>query len=152
MRKSKSSCFIDACELAFGGNAEIVAELYKKLAPAENPDETGYHPSLVNMIYLENHESALTEIDLVPVNQDGSAKEDHEKITGTVIDWFKRPGFACVLTGPNVNGEEHAIAWRGGRFIDPANTELVIEEPTIQIRSVWVLTLPKMRVEQTDAN
>lgn len=149
--KAKASCFIDAIEVGLQGNAQTIARDYRDLLgndPDIDPDTEGYHSSLVNQCLLERFGKGLTEIDLIP-SQDGNRFPDC--VTGYVTSWFKRPGFQCVVTGPRVsNGEEHANAYLNGQFFDSDGTPL--EEPNIQLRTVWVLGIPVLQTEgETDA-
>ena len=144
--KSKSSCFIDCLELGLQANAQTIARDYRDIVnnPDVDPDTEGYHPSIVNQCLLERFGRGLVEIDVLPVGEDGEKFSDDP--TGYITSWFKRPGFQCVVTGPrNSNGEEHANAYTNGRFFDSSGEPL--DEPNIQIRTVWVLGLPILQVE-----
>jgi hypothetical protein len=144
--KSKASCFIDCIELGLQANAQTIARDYRDIVnnPDVDPDTEGYHPSIVNQCLLERFGKGLCEIDVLPVGEDGEKYSDDP--TGYVTRWFKRPGFQCVVTGPRTsNGEEHANAYTNGQFFDADGTPL--EEPNIQIRTVWVLGVPMLRAE-----
>jgi len=139
---TKGSCFIDAVEIAFGCPTDTIVQLYDQLLPDTNPEETGFHPSVVNLLLLELYRTGLSEISCVPVNEDGSAIDEHRRCSSLIIRWLNIKGFRCVLQGPKQDtGEEHAIAFRDEKFIDPA-TMTASDEPTISIRSVWVLSVP----------
>lgn len=150
--KSKASCFIDCIELGLQANAQTIARDYRDIIGEDSdidPDTEGYHPSIVNQCLLERFGRALTELDVLPTGEDGEPYSDHP--TRYITDWFKRPGFQCVVTGPrNSNGEEHANAYSEGKFFESDGT--IIDEPSIQIRTVWVLGIPTLQVEgESDA-
>lgn len=136
---TKASCFVNSCEIAFSCDAATIARDYKDLVGASDhdPDEEGYHPSVVNMAFLERYGRGLTQIDVRPVLDDEQFSAD---VPGYVTDWFKRPQLQAVCTGLKDDGSPHAIAYRNGRFFD--STGVVLEEPSITIQYVWVLGLP----------
>ncbi len=148
--KTKASCFIDCLEVGLGANASTLARDYRDIIGEEglvdiDPDTEGYHPSIVNQAILERFGQGLAEIDVVPTGEDGEKYSDD--VTRYITGWFKRPGFQCVVTGPRVsNGEEHANAFRHGVFFESDGTELA--EPSIQIRTVWVLGIPVLQTAE----
>lgn len=147
--KTKASCFIDCLEVGMQANAQTLARDYRDIIDdvEVDPDTEGYHPSIVNQCLLERFGRGLTEIDLRPVDEDGNPFGS--TVTEYIVSWFKRPGFQCVVTGPrNSNGEEHANAYRDGQFFESDGTPL--DEPSIQLRTVWVLGIPVLRVEGDD--
>ena len=148
--KSKASCFIDCIEIGLQANAQTIARDYRDLIGPDveiDPDTEGYHPSIVNMALLERFGRGLSEIDIIPAGEDGKPYSDDP--TRYLTNWFKRPGFQCVVTGPRVsNGEEHANAYTNGQFFEADGTPL--EEPSIQLRSIWVLGIPILRTEEGD--
>jgi hypothetical protein len=145
MLKSPHSCFIDCCELAFKAKAEVIDETYRSLCQVDAVD--GYHTGVVNVIFFEAYGVGLTEVDFLPVTPDGEPIAGMDHITRGVSNWFKRPKFSCVVTGPRKDGgEEHANAFVGGRFICPV--EGALDEPNIKLRSLWCLTVPKLRSEE----
>lgn len=138
--QSKAACFVNACELAFSCPAEVIARDYTDLCglcEEHDPDEDGYHPSIVNMAFLERFGRGLTQIDVHPTIDGETFSPD---VPGYVTDWFKRSKLQAVCTGERPNGEPHAVAFRNGVFID-SNGEL-LKEPNIAIQYVWVLGLP----------
>ncbi len=145
--KSKASCFIDCCELGLQANAQTIARDYRDIIGNDvdiDPDTEGYHPSIVNQCLLERFGRGLAEIDVLPTGEDGEvySQEPTKYVTG----WFKRPGFQCIVTGPrNSNGEEHANAFTEGGFVDSDGTKL--DEPNIQIRTVWVIGIPTLQTD-----
>lgn len=144
--KSKSSCFVDAIEIAFQANAQVTARDYRDIINNADvdPDTEGYHPSIVNQCLLERYGVGLVEVDVLPVDEKGNPYSDDP--TRYITGWFKRPAFQCVLTGPrNSSGEEHANAYYNGKFFDATGEEL--EEPNIQIRKVWVLRIPVLEAQ-----
>ncbi|MCP4896277.1 MAG: hypothetical protein GY906_04815 [bacterium] len=155
MLNEKSSCFLDALQLALGCPSNMVAERYKELAPTGDVIENGYHPSIVNMVVLEKFGVGIVEIDISPSawGTDGKSAPhpDADRISQIVTGWFKRPDFSCVVTGPrNDTGEEHANAFVGGRFLDPSQGGYALDAPNIGLRSVWCLTVPKLREDGAD--
>lgn len=152
MVNSKASCFIDCLELALQASANLIARDYRDILGPDadsDPDTEGYHPSIVNQCLIERFGRGLTELDVLPVDENGEKYSDDP--TRYITGWFKRPGFQCVITGPrNSNDEEHANAYTGGQFYDANGQPL--EEPNIQIRKVWVLGVPTLLKEgDTDA-
>jgi hypothetical protein len=145
--KSSGSCFIDCLEIALQANAQVIARDYRDIIGEDvdiDPETEGYHPSIVNQCLLERFGRGLTEIDVLPVGEGGEPYSDHP--TRYITSWFKRPGFQCVVTGPRTsNGEEHANAYFNGTFFEADGTPL--EEPSIQIRTVWVLGIPTLQVQ-----
>lgn len=140
--KAKASCFADACDLALGAPADQVLEGYLELVPEANPWENGFHPHVVSAVLLDKFMIGLTQIDLIPTGQADDELGSMDIFTDRLISWFRRPDFRCVVTGPKVDGGgEHALAFNGGTFIDPAGPQ-VLEEPNINIRTLWLLTLP----------
>lgn len=148
--KSKASCFIDCLEIGLQANAQTLARDYRDIIGEDaeiDPDTEGYHPSIVNQCLLERFGRGLAEISALPVDANGEAYSPLP--TRYVTDWFKRPGFQCVVTGRRVsNGEEHANAYTGGKFFDSNGLEL--DAPNIQIRSVWVLGVPVLQTQEND--
>jgi len=146
--KTSASCFIDCLEIGLQANAATIARDYRDIIgpdPDIDPDTEGYHPSIVNQCILERYGRGLSEIDVLPVGEDGEAYSDEP--TRYITGWFKRPGFQCVVTGPRVtNGEEHANAFANGRFFESDGSELA--EPSVQIRTVWVLGIPVLQTEE----
>ena len=142
--KQPASCFIDCLEIGMGANAQTLARDYLDVIgedPDIDPATEGYHPSIVNQCLLERFGTGLSEIDLMPVGEDGESMG--AEITRYITAWFKRPGFQCVVTGPrNTNGEEHANAFVNGSFFDSSGDAL--DEPNIQLRTVWVLGIPTL--------
>lgn len=140
--RTKGSCFVDAVELAFGCPTDDVVTFYHALLPGSNPEESGFHPSVVNILLMEKFGTGLSEIDCLPVNEKGEVLDTERNCVKLISNWLNAPGFRCVLQGPKLsNGEEHAIAYRDGKFIDPSDMSQ-LETPTIQLRSVWVLAIP----------
>lgn len=152
--KSKASCFIDCIDIGLQAGAQTIAGDYRDMIGDDvdiDPDTEGYHPSIVNQCLLERFGRALIQIDVIPVGEDGESYSEHP--TRYITGWFKRPGFQCVVTGPRTsNGEEHANAYTGGQFYEADGTPL--EEPSINIRTLWVLGLPVLQVQEgpDDAN
>jgi len=153
---NSSSCFLDACELAFGLSAHTVAARMKQVTP-DCPFETiGYPPTLVGAASLELYGLGLARIDPVPTTFD--AEGNPARIPGTegfveyVSSWFRRPGFRCVIQGPKLtDGEEHACAWNGQAWIDPSNPEQGLAAPTVNVRTIWLFTLPAEAEAPADA-
>lgn len=142
MLKNKASCFIDAVEIAFDLPTKHTEAGYKALLPKSNPDEDGYHPSVVNTIIFMTFGFGLAEIDALPVNESGVPIDEDRRIAGVLKHWFDQEGFSAVVQGPRIdNDQEHAVAFRGGKFIDPATSERS-DTPSVRIRSVWVLRTP----------
>lgn len=143
---SGSSCFIDAVEIAFGVRSEVLAQEYRALVSGDkdhDPDEHGYHPSIVNQILLERFGRAMTEIDLVPTHVYQDSVITLNGPTENVVSWFRRPEFACVAVGlRNSNYQPHANAFVNGRFHEPSTKE-PLEEPNIQLQSIWLVGLPR---------
>lgn len=148
--KSKASCFIDCLEIGLQANAQVIARDYRDIIGPDveiDPDTEGYHPSIVNQCLLERFGRGIAEIDVLPVDESGEKYSDDP--TGYITGWFKRPGFQCVVTGPrNSNGEEHANAFTNGQFFDANGSPL--DEPNIQIRTVWVIGIPTLQVKGED--
>jgi len=136
---TKGACFVNACEIAFSCNAATIARDYKDLVgqTEHDPDEEGYHPSVVNMAFLERYGRGLAQIDIRPIMDGEQFSPD---VPGYVTDWFKRSQLQAVCTGLRDDGEAHAIAYRNGRFLDSIG--VVLEEPNIAIQYVWLLGLP----------
>lgn len=144
---NNSSCFLDACELAFGLSAHMVAARMKSVTPDCPFDEVGYPATLVTAACLEMYGIGLAKVDPVPTMFDD--KGEHNKVPGTdhyvehVSKWFGRPGFRCVIQGPRAsNGLEHANAWNGQFWLDPSQPDHPMEGPNVNIRSMWLFTLP----------
>ena len=150
MLNSKASCFIDCLELGLQASAQLIDRDYRDIIGDQSdvdPATEGYHPSIVNQCLIERFGRGLTEVDVLPVDENGEKYSDDP--TRYITGWFKRPGFQCVITGPrNSNGEEHANAYIGGQFFDANGSKL--EDPNIQIRKVWVLGVPTLKVEGQD--
>lgn len=142
--KSKASCFIDACEVAFDCGAQTLARDYRDICgdTDHEPDVEGYHSSIVNQCFLERYGRGLTQVDMLPVVDDEPIGDDPSMY---VSGWFKRPHFQAVLTGERPNGEFHAIAYRNGTFFDSDGT--VLATPNIGLKYVWVLGVPPMEVD-----
>lgn len=145
--KTPSSCFIDACELAFGLEAHVVAARMKQILPDVAFDEVGYVATVLNVASLELYKIGLSKIDMVPAIFDVDGEP--VKLTGCdplvthVSSWFRRPGFRCVAQGPrDHDGEEHANAWNGRFWIDPVFPDQPIEQPNVRVRTLWVFTVP----------
>lgn len=140
-----ASCFVDALEIALGVPADNLAEGYRKLVgkPSHDPDVEGYHPAIVNMVLVEQFGRGLSQLEFVPVTEDGEPISD--RLSEALASWFHRPGFRCVVTGLRADGNAHALAFRGGRFIDPA-TGNDLEEPNIGLQYVWCLSVPPVEV------
>lgn len=140
---SPSCCFLNCLELAFGACAATADRDYRAAIGADADTDLsgpGYHPSIVLSTLLERYGTAITEIDIAPVGEDGNTVST--EATDMVVSWFKRPGFEAIVTGPrNTNGEEHANAFRNGVFVDSNGVQL--DEPNIKIRSVWCFRVPK---------
>lgn len=139
------SCFADACYIALGVPAKIIQSYIKHHFPSADCDNRGYHPTLMNVAMLELYKIGLVQIDATPVRYTDTGAEpypDHERVVEHLTKWFGRPGFRCVVTGPRADGAEHANAWNGEVWVDPANPLVPLEEPTVNIRSVWVTTIP----------
>lgn len=143
LRASKASCFVDSIELAFGFDATELAVAYCDLLPDSNPDADGFHPTPVNLILLERFGRGLTELDAMPADEEGRPLPDCLAIGGTLVNWFARPGFACVVQGLDAVNSEHAIAYKNGKWYDPRIGNTALENPTIRIRSFWILDLAK---------
>lgn len=142
MLRTKGSCFIDAVEIALGVPTEEIVSLYKTLLPGTKPEETGFHPSVVNILLLERFGTGLSEIDAIPTNEQGEPVDSNGNCVNLLNTWLNTHGFRCVLQGPRSdNGEEHAIAFRDSKFIDPSDMTSH-DVPPIAIRSVWVLAVP----------
>lgn len=141
------SCFLDAAELALGVPSVVVRAFIYHHFPDADCDNKGYHPTLLNIAMLELYKIGVTQIDAQPTDVDPETGETvrrpgHENVVERLTQWFRRPGFRCVVTGPKADGNEHANAWNGQHWIDPANPETPIDEPNVNIRSIWVCTLP----------
>jgi hypothetical protein len=147
--RAKASCFADACDLALGAPADQILEGYMELVPDSDPKNNGFHPHVVSAVLLDKFMIGLTQIDLIPTGQADDELGNMDAFTDRLVSWFSRPDFRCVVTGPKVDGgEEHALAFNGGTFIDPAGP-VTIEEPNINIRTVWLLTLPPVSKEES---
>lgn len=144
--KKPGSCFVDAAYLALGVPAQIVQAYVNHHFPEADCDQNGYHPTLVNVACLELYKIGLVQIDPSPVVYKESGPEPlpgHEKVVEHLTKWFGRPGFRCIVTGPKADGQEHANAWNGQCWVDPSNPTEPLNQPTIDIRSVWVTTIPE---------
>lgn len=139
MLRNSGSCYADALEIAFGIPAVELLATYKELLPNSCPETEGFHPSVVNLLLFEELGTALSEIHCRPVY--GEKELDPEQYCAAlVLQWFELPGFRAIVQGPRVdNGEEHAVAFVDGKFID--SVDLVpTDSPNIKVRSVWVLS------------
>lgn len=140
--KTKKSCFIDCIEIALGVQASTIARDYKDLiglSSSHDPDEDAFHASIVNQVLIERFGQGMTELDLRPI--DGKGNEISDRITDHLTEWFKRPGFRCVVTGRRDDGSPHANAYIGGVFYDSNGAEL--EEPNINLLAIHCLSAPK---------
>jgi len=147
--KSQASCFIDAIEVALGCPADLIEAHYKALGGGDNPDVEAYHPSLVQMVLLEQFGIGISEIDVSPSREDGTPMAP--EVTDRVLSWFSRPGLRCVATGLNRAGKPHAVAFINGGWIDTAINELkATAEPTIRIAAIWVMSIPKNSEIESD--
>ena len=139
------SCFADACYIALGVPAKVIQAYLNHHFPEADCDNAGYHPTLMNIAILELYKIGLVQVDPSPVIHTDEGPQPlpgHEKVVERLTKWFSRPGFRCVVTGPRADGMEHANAWNGEIWVDPSNPTVPLEEPTVNIRSVWVTTIP----------
>lgn len=140
--ESKGCCLVNCIDLALGVGAQTLARDYFDFIGEEtdhDPNEDGYHVSIVNQILVERYGEGMVEIDLRPTVND---KEINPAITDRIVEWFKRPGFRCVVTGiRNSDGEKHANAYRGGMWFDSNGTPM--EEPNINLLALHCLSAPK---------
>lgn len=147
------SCFVDACQLALGVPADVLRAYIYNFVPESDCDNLGYHPTIVNIAMLELFKIGLSQIDPVPVDYvDGGSlpREGGDKITERLSSWFSRTGFRCVVQGPRLDNEqEHANAWNGSFWIDPADPGTQLDQPNVNIRCVWLTTLPPHSPAQT---
>lgn len=145
------SCFLDALEYALGLPAEVVAAYLRNKFPNADLDNKGYHSTYINIASLELFRIGISQIDACPIGYDPEGEPYNRDEEGLIVDhvkdWFGRPGFRCVVTGPATYGnrEEHANAWNGQVWIDPVNPEKALEAPTVDIRSIWTNTIPPVK-------
>lgn len=151
------SCFLDACELALGMPAHVIAAYIKLNFPEADCDNLGYHTSYVNVASLELFKIGMSQVDATPAGFDHKSGEPTNRdpsgaVAAHLSSWFSRPGFRCVITGPATYGHngEHANAWNGQGWFDPVAPETVMQEPSIDIRSIWVTTVPPAPSTLTD--
>lgn len=144
------SCFIDSCALAMGLPAKIIKAFIEHHFPEANCPVLGYHPTYVNVACLELYQIGIAQVDPCPVDYSKDGGNTRQQVTDRVSAWFKRPDFRCVVTGPHrENGAEHANAWVGGAWIDPAKIDEAFPEPTVAVRSLWLTTLVKEKEPDT---
>jgi len=136
-----ASCFVDAIEIALGVSADALSADYLDLVGecGHDPNEDGYHPSIVNQALIERFGQGIVCIDFMPVDEAGDPYSDHP--SRYLSTWFKRPGFRCVVTGLKPDDQPHAVAYRDGVFIDPA-TGKKSDEPPIRLMMLWCLSVP----------
>lgn len=135
---SSKSCFIDAIHLITNIKSKVLANRVKDLSEVD-PDEIGYHPSLVNIVLSEGFDLCISEVSILPTDCDGLPIADAEKTKAVATKWFADPEFCCVVQGKLPTGEEHAVAYINQRFIDPREPETLLENPPVAIRSLWIL-------------
>lgn len=141
MLSKPASCFVDAIEIALGVPADGLAQDYRDIIGecGHDPDEEGYHPSVVNQALVERFGRGMVCLDFLPVDEAGDPYSDHP--SRYLSTWFKRPGFRAVVTGLRPNGAAHALAFINGMFTDPA-TGAMMSAPNIGLKMLWCISVP----------
>lgn len=148
----KSSCFVDAIDLAFGAPANEIAAAYKELLPDSDPASHGYHSSVVCAIIIERYGTAPTPIDVVPADAATGKPIASGSLVEAIRPWFGRPLFRCVADGIRPSdGEPHSVAWIGNGWVDPSQPNTVKAEPGINIQTIWVLALAEREEPDSDS-
>lgn len=145
--QNKDSCFIDSLEIAFGLPAHEIDAWIRRHFPDFDIEKEGYHPSVVQTAILELQPTGVSEIYLKP-SVSGEPVSDCDRIVNRLSEWFSKPGFRCVAQGLDAGDKEHAIAFRDTYWYDPKNPEQPLEEPSIRMRSIWVLTLMGLKAAE----